>query len=313
MTTERKSDHEDDTRSSSFIQQFEKSLSNSDITTSSSDSTNNNNFAALILQNDKLYCRRSQMQYLSRARYFVQMLQFGLEHQSQQQLGQRPDQQQIRKSQQKWKGENATLSATLPILIKHDDSNGCYPSKLKDKYGFPRLTWSIPAHTNTTNEGGGGWCSAVGMPSYKIWRGLNKGSNRNNQVKSIQSNMQTNQQLHPWHAKIYMAIWRGSTTSNSGMYGHLSIEEIPRAKLVQISLENENVIDAGFHRLVGRYATQEINGTMNYTSDETVNDKSDEEREERTDTVRIGRMMKEAVPLDEMMKYKGKKEEASKI
>lgn len=256
--------------SSDFLDHFK------DILLSGSDP----NFAALILRDEKVYCRKGQMKKLSRGRYFVQMLRRGL----------------VSSESQQWRG-------SLPILMKHDDSNGCYPGTMRDKYGFPRLTWSVPVNYNATtaagvhyhtaqrllpredDEGDGSlgetpWCAAVGMPSYKAWRDLNNGKYGNSKLEHVRMNMSSYEQLYPWGEKLPKAVWRGSTTANKGMYGQLSLQEIPRSQLVLASLDNPHLIDAGFHKLVGKYEGASV-------------------KERR-------RLMKDAIPLEEMMKYKGK-------
>mmetsp|Transcript_31512 Transcript_31512/g.66281 ORF Transcript_31512/g.66281 Transcript_31512/m.66281 type:complete len:483 (+) Transcript_31512:27-1475(+) len=256
-------------RRNDFLNWFEDTLVGNP--TSSIDATSANSFAALILKNDKVYCRKSQMKNLLRGRYFVQMLRHGLkQYQSQNMLPQ---------------ASTTSSSNGFPILIKHDDSNGCYPATRRDKYGFPRLTWSIPANTTAVNDvqhlpakdygpSSSSWCSAVGMPSYKTWRDLN------HEGQGMQNNVQlkNNDAKYPWSAKLPKAVWRGSTTCNKGMYGHLPLQEIPRSRLVMTSLDRPDLIDAGFHKAVGKY--------------------------EKEITVNESRMLKQTIPLEEMMKYK---------
>jgi hypothetical protein len=235
-------------RRNDFISKFTETLSNNQ--------TSANNFAALILQGDKLFCRKSQMKTLSRGKYFVQMLRQGLVQ---------------------YPARTKTVGIYgIPILIKHDDSNGCYPSKHSDKYRFPRLTWSVPTNvTGPLTSPISPWCSAIGMPSYKMWRDLNK-----NEHEILSAAINSNDS-YPWNTKISKAVWRGSTTFNHGLYGHLPLLDIPRSRLVKLSLERPDLIDAGFHRLVGKY-----------------NDNS-------RDYINIDRMIKDAVPFKEMMRYKG--------
>lgn len=230
----------DNITSNEFLMKFTETLSNNQ--------TLANNFAALILHDDTLYCRKSQMKSLSRGRYFVQMLRQGLlQHKNQSAI--------IDKS--------TILMNGIPILIKHDDSNGCYPSTHSDKYGFPRLTWSVPATSSNPN-----WCSAIAMPSYKVWRDL------------FRSSAMNNNDAYPWNEKVSKAIWRGSTTCNKGLYGHLPFLDTPRSRLVKLSMEMPDLIDAGFHKVVGKY--DDISNNVK------------------------GGIMKEVVPLKEMMRYKGK-------
>ena len=266
-----------------FIRQFKDTLYNNNSNNATKDTSSNNNFAALILKDNKVYCRQSQIQTFSRARYFVQMLREGL----------------IRKQQH---DDDIDRGILLPILIKHDDSNGCYPNIFHDKYDYPRLTWSIPADTSTTssnvssNDNRRSWCQAIGMPSYKMWKDVKK---KNNQISKHKK--------YPWDSKINKAIWRGSTTANKSMYGHLPLNEIPRSKLVQLSLstdkdddtDSRSLIDAGYHKVVGKYHLDKDSGRRTNSKDDgQVNDSSSSGID--------GRMLKEAIPLEEMSKYKGK-------
>lgn len=238
-------------RRNAFLDQFENTLTNNPFALSVNSSSS---FAALILKGGKIYCRKSQMTALSRSRYFVQMLTEGLEQYDPQY-------------------EASYIDNNVPILIKHDDSNGCYPATRTDKYNFPRLTWSIPYDDS--------WCLAVGMPSYKMWMDLNHKSKRTQNAQTDNNDI-----LYPWNAKNSKAVWRGSTTCNKGLYGNLPLQDIPRSKLVKSSMEKPDLIDAGFHKLVGKYKNMDMN--------------------ERS------RMLKDAIPLDEMMKYKGEKYECEK-
>ena len=264
-----------------FIRQFKDTLYNNANNNATKD-TSSNNFAALILKDNKVYCRQSQIQTFSRARYFVQMLQEGLDR------------------KQQHGGDDVDSGILLPILIKHDDSNGCYPNIFHDKYDYPRLTWSIPADTSTSSNNASSndnnirsWCQAIGMPSYKMWKDV---SNKNNQISKHKK--------YPWDSKINKAIWRGSTTANKAIYGHLPLNEIPRSKLVQLSLltddnddGNRSLIDAGYHKVVGKYHLDKGSRKRN-RDDGQVNDSSSGGIDRR--------MLKEAIPLEEMSKYKGK-------
>ena len=266
-----------------FIRRFKDTLYNNDNNNATlKDTSSNNNFAALILKDNKVYCRQSQIQTFSRARYFVQMLQEGLN------------------SKQQHDNGDINRGILLPILIKHDDSNGCYPKTLHDKYDYPRLTWSLPADTFTSSNvssNDNSWCQAIGMPSYKMWKDVKK---KNNQISKHKK--------YSWDSKINKAIWRGSTTANKAIYGHLPLNEIPRSKLVQLSLSTDkdddtdgsrSLIDAGYHKVVGKYRLDKDSGRRTNSKDDgQVNDSSSSGID--------GRMLKEAIPLEEMSKYKGK-------
>ena len=272
----------------------------------------------------RLSCRESQISSLSRGRHFVRMLRHGLRHMT------------------TTTTTNATTTTTfgggdVPILIKHDDGNGCLPYARTDRYDYPRLTWSIPvdyyhsnAKTTTTTiddtrrrgdessssssrdamaEGGVGvgvggrqggpppprvahrahgtsdWCSAIGMPSYKAWKDACGNANGMPPLTNIDVNA-----MYPWDDKLPLAIWRGSTTRNTGIYGRLPFWDMPRSMLVRHSLDRPDLIDAGYHKLVGKYGNaKDINGDGgggNIASSSPV--------------------LKDAVPLNDMMRYKGK-------
>ncbi|KAL3816811.1 hypothetical protein ACHAXA_008674 [Cyclostephanos tholiformis] len=268
LSNEKTMDHEIERRKNDFVVHFDDTLSRRDYRESYTH-TSDEHFAPLILKKDqdgmpRLYCRESQMKSLSRGKYFVQMLREGLMRYPMR----RP------------------LDSDIPISIKHDDSNGCYPATRSDRYGFPRLTWSIPANMtiiddntlkSSREEGGPSsystWCSAIGMPSYKIWKEVNK--NKEGVPRTTMSDINP---LYPWSDKIQKAVWRGSTTCNKGMYGHLPLWDIPRSRLVKSSLERPDLIDASFHKLVGKYAS--IDGSPPPV------------------------ILKDPVPLNDMTKYK---------
>ncbi len=254
-------------RDNDFLVHFDDILSR-DHHVSNRNASAGHHFAALVLREDRdgttrVYCRRGQMKSLSRGKYFVQMLRRGLE-----QYPTRP------------------MAHAIPILVKHDDSNGCYPATRRDKYGFPRLTWSMPANVTIDTppspehweapSSSSTWCSAIGMPSYKIWKDVNHDDDGASMFRMNNINA-----LYQWSEKIPKAVWRGSTTCNRGMYGHLPLWDIPRSRLVKSSLERPDLIDAGFHKLVGKYA-----GVASRNAARTL--------------------LKEPIPLNDMMKYKGK-------
>lgn len=232
-------------RINDFASQFEEIISNPEAY---------NNFAALIVRNGNIYCRKSQIKKLSRARYYVEMLEEGLHRQRDSVY------------------QQALANTSIPVLIKHDDSNGCYPAKRHDKYIFPRLSWSIPLENNLN------WCAVAGMPSYKAWRDASKSTRHKGQYWL--DTFEKNNDQYPWETKINMAVWRGATTFNKSLYGHLDFDDIPRVKLVQKSKENK-LIDAAFHKLVGKY------------------------EDEMQTPAYVKTLMKDSIPLDEMMRYKG--------
>jgi hypothetical protein len=268
-------------RRNKFLIQFTDTLFSNKQSTS--------NFAALILlrRNDhkderpRVYCRKSHMQSLSRSKYYIQMLQQGLKvmsynntsHQTTRTTRTRP-----------YLLMNFNITTTfLPILIKHDDSNGCYPTTLTDKYGFPRLTWSIPASITSSS-----WCSAIGMPSYKVWKDKIQ-QQQKQQTKKVKESNNNAATLYPWKTKLPMAVWRGSSTANKSLYGHLPLADIPRSKLVALSIARPDLIDAAYHKLVGKYNVPIANNNNSSSSSSIDN---------------VG-IVKEPIPLIEMMRYKG--------
>lgn len=282
-----------------FMKQFKDTLFAATTISNATSITNDvaaTNFAALILKDNKVYCSPLQIQKLSRARYFVQMLREGLKQRETDDCD-----------------FASCILPTLPILIKHDDSNGCYPHRNYDKYGYPRLTWSIPSDTTaataaTSDYGSSSWCSAIGMPSYKLWKDLTT----KKKDDSIDANQHNNK--YRWQDKINKAIWRGSTTVNKAMYGHLPLKDIPRSKLVQLSFDTDtdtvtnhgnshSSIDAGYHKIVGKYTNDDILiEYANSKSDDihTVSNNNDQRRKDTT----VGTMLKPSIPLHQMSKYK---------
>lgn len=206
-------------------------------------------FAAMVLKQGKLYCRSSHKHEFSRARYFVHMLQEGL------------------RSQQ---GDAIKASSyDLPIIFKHDDSSGCHPATHTDAYGFPRLSWAIPAN-NTEPQ----WCNVIGAPSYKTWKSLIN----EKMYSSWKATFRDNQEVYPWRNKIKKAVWRGSTTSNKNMHGRLDLSRTPRGRLVQSGINN-SLMDVGFHKLVGKYQGGLSNQNLRL-------------------------ILKDPIPLAQMMKYR---------
>ena len=94
--------------------------------------------------------------------------------------------------------------------------------------------------------------------------------------------------LYLWKTKLPMAVWRGSSTANKSLYGHLPLADIPRSKLVALSIARPDLIDAAYHKLVGKYNVPIANNNSSSSSS--------------IDNVGI---VKEPIPLNEMMRYKG--------
>lgn len=295
----------DEEEATNFISIFENVLlENVPINSSNSGAK----FSALLVKDGKVYCRRSQIKSLSRGKYFVQMLNEGLSLQYHRERAVANNdyhntgskKRKLRRRQEpKWQklvGDDVDVSMLremktsndFPILLKHDDSNGCNPSTRSDKYGFPRMTWSIPSKNAISSESlddglQNPWCAAIGVPPYKAWRELQKtNEEKSKEEKRWEATFIENELNYPWSFKRNQAVWRGSTTFNKALYGQLSFLEMPRAKLVEKSRDIPHLIDAGFHKFVGKYE-----GEKERLINETV--------------------FMDPIPLANMMKYKGER------
>ena len=245
-------------------------------------------FSALLVKDGKVYCRRSQMKSLSRGKYFVQMLSEGLSIQYHRERAVDNNDYHNDGSKKRKLRRRQEPKWHFPILLKHDDSNGCNPSTRSDKYGFPRMTWSIPSKNAISSESlddglQNPWCAAIGVPPYKAWKDLQKtNEEKSKEEMRWEATFIENELNYPWSFKRNQAVWRGSTTFNKALYGKLSFLEIPRAKLVEISRDIPHLIDAGFHKFVGKYE-----GEKERLMNETV--------------------FMDPIPLANMMKYKGER------
>lgn len=134
------------------------------------------------------------------------------------------------------------MNGTLPLLLMGGDGIGCDVTKHIDEYGFPRLTWSVPSHIHNGDK----WCNAISVPSFEVWRQFAK--------VNISHDVETHELDYPWSAKLSKIVWRGSTTHNPRLYGSVPFQDIPRAKLVQTSINDPDVIDAAFTKIHQRFA-----------------------------------------------------------
>jgi hypothetical protein len=178
-----------------------------------------------------------------------------------------------RKFQHFFSNYNHGMIGGLPILLMAGDVNGCDISKRTDDYNFPRLTWSIPSHIYRGED----WCRDIGVPSYEIWRVFGKTYGRDDVWDET---FRKNVVLYPWSEKIVKAVWRGSTTFDRTQYDDVPFLEIPRAKLVRISMDHSDVIDAAFTKIHQKFE----NRTNEFASETIVTDR---------------------IPFDDQMKYQG--------
>ncbi len=158
----------------------------------------------------------------------------------------------------------------MPMMLYHRDQHECDIMKRSDSYPYPRFSWNIPA-----TKYGDDWCNAISVPTYINWKAF-----RDMDPSKWDAKIKTNERKYPWYSKIDRAVWRGSTTYHPDMYGGSELNEIPRGKLVQLSMKRPELIDAAF-----------VNFRHDYTG------KKDELRNQ---TIIAPRRM----PFDEQMKYK---------
>jgi hypothetical protein len=166
---------------------------------------------------------------------------------------------------------NYGMNGSLPILLMVSDAIGCEITRHADNYIFPRLTWSFPSHSNQDNE----WCNDVAIPSYEIWKEFGSKSKT-----SWEKTYATNNVLYPWSKKIHKAVWRGSTTFDASQYGNSSFHDIPRAKLVQASMDHPSVLDAAFTKIHQRF-------------------------EEKKEELALETRVTDRIPFEDQMKYRG--------
>jgi len=165
------------------------------------------------------------------------------------------------------------MSGRLPLLLIVGDGTDCDITKHIDNTDFPRLTWSVPSDTHQGED----WCHDIGMPSYEIWKLFGK---TYESASVWDKTFQKNDKVYPWTKKVSKAVWRGSTTYESKQYYDVPFHDIPRAKLVQASIDHPDVIDAAFTK---------INQMFENRSKELA-----------SVTILTGR-----IPFDDQMKYKG--------
>ena len=135
----------------------------------------------------------------------------------------------------------------LPILFIVGDNNGCEEGV--DQISYPRLSWSLPASNYITSDYfESKWCNAIGMPSYEMWQSKQKSSFWNDRFIIYSKE-------YPWTSKINKAVWRGSTTYAPRFKG-LELKETPRGKLVRLSMNYPELIDAAFVHVCQQYKNQ---------------------------------------------------------
>ncbi|KAL7555158.1 hypothetical protein ACHAWF_018816 [Thalassiosira exigua] len=223
--SKRSSENGTSSQENGFLKSFRRAMESDDVKAEKG-------FVPFLLQDGKLLCRRAhrdQIRVSGRGRSITEMIRIGLEL---------------------YKRENWSLGVRneLPLLLLNVDSNGCSNRNKLDHMSFPRLTWSYPSPKYGT-----GWCHAIPVPTYHAW------VNNIRQHKSRASwrvTFASQSEQYPWSSKLNKAVWRGSTTYN-GHYKGLPLDKTPRGSLVRLSMERPDLVDAGFHKLIQQYISQE--------------------------------------------------------
>ncbi len=246
---------------SKFLSKYEEML-----TTDKGVAVKDLHFVPLLLENGKLLCRRRHKHKLSwfRARKFTEMIRMGL-------IQRKSNSSSISSNSTSTSGlsDTAIIEGGLPILLTEGDSLYCNVVAKRDYAPFPRLSWSIVAPKH------GNWCRTIGIPSYKTWHYYH-GTFK--QQSAWISKFQQNDEQCPWSKKGSKAVWRGSTTYEGFQYTQSSLNETPRGQLVKKGMENPELIDAGFTRILDKF-----------------------EKDEKLNEMRVPKGMS----MSDMMKYKG--------
>ncbi|KAL7518200.1 hypothetical protein ACHAWX_003049 [Stephanocyclus meneghinianus] len=211
----------------------------------------------IITEDGRLLCSSldEDTPFIRRASHFIEMIGSGL----------------ARNFQRILSNINHGMIGGLPILLMVGDINGCDITTRTDDYDFPRLTWSIPSHVYRGED----WCRAIGAPSYEIWRIFGKTYERDDVWDET---FRKNEVLYPWSEKIPKAVWRGSMNFDQTQYDSVPFHEIPRAKLVLLSMGHSDVIDAAFTKIHQKF-------------------------ENRTNDLASETILTDRIPFDDQMKY----------
>jgi hypothetical protein len=133
----------------------------------------------------------------------------------------------------------------LPILLMNGDGMGCNVATHTDIMLFPRLSWAVPAPKH-----GDDWCHGIGMVSYETWNAFHKTHDKHFTWDATFAN---DEKRYPWETKIPKVVWRGTTTHEQTQFGDAEFLDIPRAKLVKASIDNPEIIDAGFTAIIQKF------------------------------------------------------------
>lgn len=100
---------------------------------------------------------------------------------------------------------------------------------------WPMFTFAtFPEQKDTSKEP----CIPLAIPTYTRWKNRKK-------RKTWKDVFQRQHEKYPWITKLDKAVWRGASTGHIPNYPYW--RQLPRAKLVQYSLDYPTLIDAGIN------------------------------------------------------------------
>ncbi len=214
----------------SFVQDFQKLLQTYD---------GEDEQVPFIIRHGSLYCSKNQRPMLlenERSKTFAAMVRAALRESDQRGL----------------LGNVGGDDGILPIPLQIGDQNGCTITTSDDQEGgvsmsdsqkFPRLGWITPSPAFGTD-----WCKGMAVPAFESWA----------RVRDVWSQDSWDEQFefqrikYPWSSKQQnKVVWRGSTTYYAQYHTEeTKIGDIPRGKLVELSRQHPELIDAKFTSLV---------------------------------------------------------------
>lgn len=118
-------------------------------------------------------------------------------------------------------------TSSIPFFVDRSDFEHC------QNYTYPIFTFAT-----FRKEMPGMACLPLGIPTYDVW----------NKYKNIDKLgwcilFKERQKKYPWATKINKAVWRGAATGH--VHNGQSWRDLPRAQLVQFSLDNPKLLNAG--------------------------------------------------------------------
>jgi len=132
------------------------------------------------------------------------------------------------------------ITDPFPFLFKWDDFSKCREQPSFND-GSPFFAFSTFAQPTEDEK-----CTPLAMPTYEQWRKYNHIENSTHWDVVFQQQ----QEEYPWKDKLSKAVWRGGTTGRKYMYPDW--RDLPRVKLVQLSIDHPAILDARFVSLNNR-------------------------------------------------------------